>query len=138
MANTRFKVALAAAAVAVAAALVQGAAADAAFTADFREGLPGWKVHNGATTATVEKFKGENALVIRRDASAKKKGTEWCVVGEEFAGAAKALKITSAEVQSFPDIESLKAYVTENPLEGCTILIKGSNGKHMTRVVDAL
>lgn len=60
------------------------------------------------------------------------------LVGEEFAGAAKALKITSAEVQSFPDIESLKAYVTENPLEGCTILIKGSNGKHMTRVVDAL
>lgn len=60
------------------------------------------------------------------------------LVGEEFAGAAKALKETSAEVKSFPDIESLKAHVTENPLEGCTILIKGSNGKHMPRVVDAL
>ena len=60
------------------------------------------------------------------------------LVGEEFAGAAQALKDTTAEVKSFPDIESLKAYVTENPLEGCTILIKGSNGKHMPRVVDAL
>ena len=60
------------------------------------------------------------------------------LVGEEFAGAAKALKETSAEVRPFPDIESLKAFVTENPLEGCTILIKGSNGKHMPRVVDAL
>ncbi len=60
------------------------------------------------------------------------------LVGEEFAGAAKALKETTAEVKSFPDIESLKAYVAQNPLEGSTILIKVSNGKHMPRVVDAL
>ena len=60
------------------------------------------------------------------------------LVGSEFEGAAKALKKSKATVQSFPDIESLKEYVTEHPLEGCTILIKGSNGKHMPRVVDAL
>ncbi len=60
------------------------------------------------------------------------------LVGQEFTGAAQALKGAKAEVRAFPDIESLKAYVTENPLEGCTILIKGSNGKHMPRVVDAL
>ena len=60
------------------------------------------------------------------------------LVGSEFEGAAKALKKSKATIQSFPDIESLKEYVTEHPLEGCTILIKGSNGKHMPRVVDAL
>ncbi len=60
------------------------------------------------------------------------------LVGQEFTGAAQALKGDKAEFRAFPDIESLKAYVTENPLSGCTILIKGSNGKHMPRVVDAL
>ena len=60
------------------------------------------------------------------------------LVGKEFTQAAEQLQGTAAEVRSFPDIESLKEYVTEHPLEGCTILIKGSNGKHMPRVVDAL
>ena len=60
------------------------------------------------------------------------------LVGNEFTGAAQALNDAKAEVRAFPDIESLKAYVVENPLSGCTILIKGSNGKHMPRVVDAL
>ena len=60
------------------------------------------------------------------------------LVGSEFTAAAQTLQGASAEVQPFPDIETLKEYVTEHPLEGCTILIKGSNGKHMPRVVDAL
>ena len=60
------------------------------------------------------------------------------LVGSEFTAAAQALQGADAEVRSFPDIETLKEYVTEHPLEGCTILIKGSNGKHMPRVVDAL
>ena len=60
------------------------------------------------------------------------------LVGSEFTAAAQALQGARAEVQPFPDIETLKEYVTEHPLEGCTILIKGSNGKHMPRVVDAL
>ena len=69
----------------VAAAFVQGAAAGTVFKADFRVGLPGWKVHNGGTTVSVENFKGENALVVRRDANSTKKGTDWNVIGEEFA-----------------------------------------------------
>ena len=60
------------------------------------------------------------------------------LVGSEFTAAAQALQGARAEVRPFPDIETLKEYVTEHPLEGCTILIKGSNGKHMPRVVDAL
>ena len=39
---------------------------------------------------------------------------------------------------SFPDIEALKAYVQEHPLQERTILIKGSNGIHMPKVVEVL
>ena len=60
------------------------------------------------------------------------------LVGQEFTHAAEQLQGAHAEVKAFPDIETLKEYVTEHTLEGCTILIKGSNGKHMPRVVDAL
>ena len=36
------------------------------------------------------------------------------------------------------DIEALKAYVQEYPLQERTILIKGSNGIHMPKVVEVL
>ena len=57
------------------------------------------------------------------------------LVGDEFNKAAHAL---GKAVPCFPDIEGLKTYVEENPIEGSTILIKGSNGKHMKEVVPAL
>ena len=60
------------------------------------------------------------------------------LVGEQFGAAAAALGATDADVQAFPTIEALKQHVTEHPLADCTILIKGSNGNHMQRVVDAL
>ena len=60
------------------------------------------------------------------------------LVGEQFGEAAAALGTTDATVQAFPTIEALKQHVTEHPLADCTILIKGSNGNHMQRVVDAL
>jgi UDP-N-acetylmuramoyl-tripeptide--D-alanyl-D-alanine ligase len=59
------------------------------------------------------------------------------LVGSEFE-AAVGLKPLSGQIRTFPTIEALKEYVTEEPLTDCTILIKGSNGKHMQRVVDAL
>ena len=59
------------------------------------------------------------------------------LVGSEFE-AANALGFLSGRIRTFPSIEALKEYVTEQPLTDCTILIKGSNGKHMQRVVDAL
>ena len=60
------------------------------------------------------------------------------LVGEEFGRAAAALNPDPQQVRPFPDIDALKAYVQEHPLQDCTILIKGSNGKHMPQVVEAL
>ena len=59
------------------------------------------------------------------------------LVGSEFE-AAYEMGFLTGRIRTFPTIEDLKANVAEQPLEGCTILIKGSNGKHMQRVVDAL
>ena len=69
---------------AVAAALLQGAFAETVFKAEFREGLPGWKIENGGTVAAFEKTFGEQALVLRRDPKAKGKGTNWGIIGEPF------------------------------------------------------
>lgn len=60
------------------------------------------------------------------------------LVGEEFARASRTLHTDPRQVASFPDIESLKAYVEEHPLTGKTVLIKGSNGNHMQQAVKAL
>ena len=59
------------------------------------------------------------------------------LVGSEFE-AAVGLNPLPGQIRTFPTIEALKEFVTEEPLTDCTILIKGSNGKHMQRVVDAL
>ena len=60
------------------------------------------------------------------------------LVGEEFARASRTLHTDPRQVASFPDIDALKAYVQEHPFSGCTILVKGSNGNHMEKIVDAL
>lgn len=60
------------------------------------------------------------------------------VVGEEFGRAFRTLHADPRQVKAFTDIEALKAYVQEHPIEGRTILIKGSNGNHMQKIVDVL
>ena len=60
------------------------------------------------------------------------------VVGESFSRASRTLHADPKQVTAFPDIEALKAFVQENPIKESTILIKGSNGNHMQKVVDAL
>lgn len=60
------------------------------------------------------------------------------VVGEDFSRASRTLHADPKQVKAFPDIDALKAFVQENPLKESTILIKGSNGNHMQKVVDAL
>ena len=106
--NRRTKTGVAAVKAAVAMLAVAGASAvDAgvAFTADFQEGLPGWKVHNGGTTSTVEKFQGEKALVIRRDLKSKSKGTDWHVLGEPFPVVpGRRLAITVRARSTFKDL----------------------------------
>ena len=54
------------------------------FNADFKAGLPGWKVSNSKTAVTVESIRGENAFVVRREEGVEGKGTYWNVVGEKF------------------------------------------------------
>jgi hypothetical protein len=54
------------------------------FNADFKAGLPGWKVSNSKTAVTVEFIRGENAFVVRREEGVEGKGTYWNVVGEKF------------------------------------------------------
>ena len=77
----------------------------------------------------------EHAAVLRRALDV---SSLIFLVGGAFTKAAHAVCPGDLRVQAFPDIAALKAYVEANPLEGCTILIKGSNGKHMPEVVDAL
>ena len=60
------------------------------------------------------------------------------LVGGEFGGVVSQLAGNQAEIHAFPNIDELKAYVTEHPVQDRTILIKGSNGNHMQKVVDAL
>ena len=60
------------------------------------------------------------------------------LVGGEFGQAARDLQADPGRVLAFPDIDALKAFVQENPVRDSTILIKGSNGNHMQKVVDAL
>ena len=58
-----------------------------------------------------------------------------CLVGEEFR---KALDETGLGFSWFPDSEALAKALAEHPLEGCVILVKGSRGIRMERVIPAL
>lgn len=60
------------------------------------------------------------------------------LVGEEFSRASRTLHADSRQVKTFPDIDALSRFLQENPLQTCTILIKGSNGNHMQKVLDVL
>ena len=59
------------------------------------------------------------------------------LVGGEFGQAAHSVT-GKRRIKSFSHIQELKDYVTEHPIDGATILIKGSNGNHMQEVVPAL
>lgn len=60
------------------------------------------------------------------------------LVGSEFGRVAGRVTQKMDRAQCFPDIQALKQYMMEHPVEGATILIKGSNGNHMQEVVPAL
>ena len=55
------------------------------------------------------------------------------LVGEEFTKAARGTGIPC-----FESSEKLASYLKENPLEGCTILVKGSRGIRMENVIASL
>ena len=60
------------------------------------------------------------------------------LVGGEFGQAAENVPCEAGRVLAFPDITALRDYVAEHPVDGATILIKGSNGNHMQEVMPAL
>ena len=55
------------------------------------------------------------------------------MVGEEFTRAA-----AGTGIPCFATSEDLAAYIQEHPLAGCTILVKGSRGTQMEKVIKAL
>jgi len=55
------------------------------------------------------------------------------LVGEEFAKAA-----AGKPYKTFATSEELAKYLVENPLEGCTVLLKGSHSIQMEKVIDSL
>lgn len=56
------------------------------------------------------------------------------LVGEEFMKAARGVP----EVTVFPDSEALAKFIGENPLSGYTLLVKGSRGIMMEKVLPSL
>lgn len=60
------------------------------------------------------------------------------LVGEEFAVAASQVSAVGAQLHLFEDSSLLKEWLNENPLSNCSILIKGSRGKRLERVIEAL
>ncbi len=72
---------------------------------------------------------------------AKEKGFEKLfLVGSEFALAYDSLdgKMSGVEVRLFPDSLVLQQWLKENPLSGNSVLVKGSRGKRLERVLEVL
>lgn len=61
------------------------------------------------------------------------KGTEAILVGQEFKKAAEGTGIPV-----FDTSDALAQWLKANPIEGCTILVKGSRGIRMEKVIDSL
>ena len=60
------------------------------------------------------------------------------LVGGEFASACRELHPHGVDLHLFGDSLQLQQYLKEKPLSGCSILIKGSRGKRLERVIEAL
>ena len=62
------------------------------------------------------------------------------LVGGEFAQAVAAVQgeIHGTRVYLFEDSIALKEHFMEKPLSGCSVLIKGSRGKRLERIIEAL
>ena len=76
---------------------------------------------------------GEDAAAEHKRIVERLEDTEAYLVGEEFARAAKG-----TPHKTFATSEDLAKYLSENPLEGCTVLLKGSHSIRMEKVIDVL
>ncbi len=59
------------------------------------------------------------------------------LVGEEFAKALREVK-PACPVKTFESSAALTAYLADNPVQGCTVLLKGSHSVAMEKVLPAL
>ena len=76
---------------------------------------------------------GTDSAAEHRRIVARLAGTEAYLAGEEFTRAA-----AGTGIPCFATSEDLAAYLTEHPLTGCVILVKGSRGIQMEKVIKAL
>jgi UDP-N-acetylmuramoyl-tripeptide--D-alanyl-D-alanine ligase len=62
------------------------------------------------------------------------------LVGGEFAQAVAAAQgdLHGVQMHLFEDSIALKEHFNEKPLSGCSVLIKGSRGKRLERIIEAL
>ena len=62
------------------------------------------------------------------------------LVGGEFAQAVADLQgeLDSTGIALFEDSALLRDHFKEKPLSGCSVLIKGSRGKRLERIIEAL
>ena len=68
-----------------------------------------------------------------RKVVARLKGTEAYLVGEEFIRAA-----AGSGIRAFATSDELAAYLQENPLQDCVVLVKGSRSTRMEKVIASL
>lgn len=61
-----------------------------------------------------------------------------CLVGDEFGSAAKDSAALPPNVKCFPDSTTLASWLKDNPASGLTILVKGSRGIQMEKVLPEL
>jgi UDP-N-acetylmuramoyl-tripeptide--D-alanyl-D-alanine ligase len=79
----------------------------------------------------------EHVAVVRSVASRGFAAT--CFVGKEFAAASAELaEADLAGMRFFATSDELAQYLSEQPLSGATILIKGSRGTRMEKVIPVL
>ncbi len=62
---------------------------------------------------------------------AERKAERVLLVGDEYAA-------TTAPYPIFHDVEDLTAYLAQHPLQGCTILLKGSRGNRLEKALPSL
>jgi len=76
---------------------------------------------------------GPDAALEHEKVVARLKGIEAYLVGGDFARAAEGKGIPT-----FASSDALAAYLQEHPLQGCTVLLKGSHSMHMEKLIGSL